>query len=949
MATAVLTTTRPPSMISPEALQNTASWIRDTLDPLIAREGPDIMWPDDCLALQELFQNLQFFPLSKNVIAVTRIHNAVREIAGKATRWPHRLADACDNVIELWERIHGSLEAIRPPLYERGGRLWKISAISDLTRDDMFARWSKQSPNLVDDERAYSHYLDEFEPGHWWINAMLAFRDGIIDCKSTDGGICVDKHGAYAILMKDDDEIASSNPHRFTYRCRPTDKGRYKLTAANFNSRHPIRILRSHSLSSLWAPRAGVRYDGLYRVKGWRQYIPDKEKTKENPQLTWEVEFEREEGQVPMKDVLLSPQAADVDDYREYKRLRRLQREYLRHQAIARLTGEPAPTFVELEKTPSNSKPLPSRAQTMYKDGRIVFPQAITAQSGTTMSMDSAQTLKRSESKRRTPSQSSQVMAPFARHQPIPKPSIPAMLAAVSPTASRPATMSSAHSGTDSSSRPNPFGSAMSPSRQTTGSTTLSSSAPITSQASSSTAKSHSTTSTKRTIAASPMRHVIIASPSSPEAEPETPRKAKQSGRDGTTSLLTTPKSPREGRKPSFLLPFSKSRGHSPPDDVSQASHSSHKLRAMPGSFYTRGESPPSASKTASPHLGDKGSNEERRSSILGHFSRLFDGVEDSSLVYRARKPSPNTSTPLRLNIEHITHNETKRNRQQLHLDEIPVFREVDWSAPTSLERFQNVDTIMMSPCSRPLALRRTITPLSLGRTATESASIGNRSVRSVQSAQQSAPSLQRQPPAAPPADRRAIARARFQRLLQTRPSPFETHEAANRFLKALIRVWPMLSEAEYPDMLVAEPRSKSVSTLDFDGAAATSPTGSAEIAEVEVDGTKDSDYDTEDSEEYDIMSGPAPDPDDYFGSAARSDDGKVIPDMVYDALKIAYKLREHRNERFEKRTIPALGWRGLDEYHAKMRAEDVARVLQARMNRSGGTDELDDLDPFTT
>ncbi len=92
---------------------------------------------------------------------------------------------------------------------------------------------------------------------------MLAFRDGIIDSKTTDGGICADADGAYAILLKDNDEVEGTSQTRFTYRCRPGDKGRYRLTSANDKSGYSVRVLRSHALASLWAPRAGVRYEGL--------------------------------------------------------------------------------------------------------------------------------------------------------------------------------------------------------------------------------------------------------------------------------------------------------------------------------------------------------------------------------------------------------------------------------------------------------------------------------------------------------------------------------------------------------------------------------------------------------------------------------------------------------------------------------------------------------------
>lgn len=93
---------------------------------------------------------------------------------------------------------------------------------------------------------------------------MFAFRDGIIDDKCIDGGICFNELGAYAVVLTDADEEKSPSPDEFTYKCQTGDRGRFRLTAADFRSRNPVRVLRSNNLSSLWAPRAGLRYDGLY-------------------------------------------------------------------------------------------------------------------------------------------------------------------------------------------------------------------------------------------------------------------------------------------------------------------------------------------------------------------------------------------------------------------------------------------------------------------------------------------------------------------------------------------------------------------------------------------------------------------------------------------------------------------------------------------------------------
>ena len=97
----------------------------------------------------------------------------------------------------------------------------------------------------------------------WWISALFAFKDGIIDSADSQGGITADADGAYAILMTHDDEVGGTSPDSFTYRARDGDGGRYRLTAATRESRQGIRILRCHRLQSFWAPAAGVRYDGL--------------------------------------------------------------------------------------------------------------------------------------------------------------------------------------------------------------------------------------------------------------------------------------------------------------------------------------------------------------------------------------------------------------------------------------------------------------------------------------------------------------------------------------------------------------------------------------------------------------------------------------------------------------------------------------------------------------
>lgn len=116
-------------------LRKTSAWIRDILDPLMAREGPNELHPDDVLSLHTIFTELQHHQISLATMQFSRIHLAVSDVCGKATRWPKKLADEADCVVTCLESYYGPLKTIRTPLYEVGGRLHGISEPRHLTRD----------------------------------------------------------------------------------------------------------------------------------------------------------------------------------------------------------------------------------------------------------------------------------------------------------------------------------------------------------------------------------------------------------------------------------------------------------------------------------------------------------------------------------------------------------------------------------------------------------------------------------------------------------------------------------------------------------------------------------------------------------------------------------------------------------------------------------------------
>lgn len=88
-----------PAILSAANLRETAAWIRDVLDPLVAREGPNELHPDDVLTLHTTLLSLQKWPVSKWTLKYSRIGLAIMEICGKATRWPAKLADEADKYI----------------------------------------------------------------------------------------------------------------------------------------------------------------------------------------------------------------------------------------------------------------------------------------------------------------------------------------------------------------------------------------------------------------------------------------------------------------------------------------------------------------------------------------------------------------------------------------------------------------------------------------------------------------------------------------------------------------------------------------------------------------------------------------------------------------------------------------------------------------------------------
>jgi hypothetical protein len=114
-------------------LKAKTSWTRDILDPLVAREGPEVLTLDQLLLITDMLQDLTWNPPDLFTIQASRIHKALMLIIGGATRWPEKIIEKCEAIIKDWEARLGPLKNIGIILYEKEGRLWEVCKPKDLS------------------------------------------------------------------------------------------------------------------------------------------------------------------------------------------------------------------------------------------------------------------------------------------------------------------------------------------------------------------------------------------------------------------------------------------------------------------------------------------------------------------------------------------------------------------------------------------------------------------------------------------------------------------------------------------------------------------------------------------------------------------------------------------------------------------------------------------------
>jgi hypothetical protein len=157
------------SIFNPSYLLSRTRWIRDILDPLIARQGPEALSSSEILHLDDFLRTLLSADLPQADLRYSRLHLAVEAISGGATRWPSGLVERCDLLRESWEgRYRAPLKGWGTLLYEgEGARLGGVCRPADVTREHLLLRWLRQPDAKLNP--AHSRRCGDlgFVPGEW--------------------------------------------------------------------------------------------------------------------------------------------------------------------------------------------------------------------------------------------------------------------------------------------------------------------------------------------------------------------------------------------------------------------------------------------------------------------------------------------------------------------------------------------------------------------------------------------------------------------------------------------------------------------------------------------------------------------------------------------------------------------------------------------------------------
>ncbi|KAJ4375503.1 hypothetical protein N0V86_007035 [Didymella sp. IMI 355093] len=154
--------------------------------------------------------------------------------------------------------------------------------------------------------------------GQWWPSQLCAVRDGIHG--AAQGGIYGDKEqGAYSVILSSGgyhdkdfgDTIEYSGTEGSNFQIKAATQS--MITSAKLSNH--IRVLRSSQLpkSNKYRPEAGLRYDGLYQIKSYKEIDLEKQ--------DYLFHLERVPGQQPIRSEgpMKRPTVFEVQEYERCK------------------------------------------------------------------------------------------------------------------------------------------------------------------------------------------------------------------------------------------------------------------------------------------------------------------------------------------------------------------------------------------------------------------------------------------------------------------------------------------------------------------------------------------------------------------------------------------------------------------------------------------------------
>ncbi|KAL8686864.1 MAG: hypothetical protein Q9218_006808 [Villophora microphyllina] len=305
--------------LSKEDLLAHSRYIRNALAPRIAKDH-DLLSGNQALDLtnvRSVLDQLSGTPMTTEVLRFSRIERALQRIVqASGVGWPPDIVIKAETLLARWEELLGPLQRVQRDLWAAGNRLEGLIKPRDWLSRESVHQYPPDTPAWItkpnhDPARAHKEGHSRFQVGDWWLNCAAACRDGIVD--NPNYHITADEDVAYAMAMTLNSETSSFNDESFSYKPHPNDPALFKLMATiNGEQRKVVRVLRSWKLQSPLAPSAGIRYDG-YSVK--------LDNSSEDDESPWRYTFhlKREPGQESIDKALTIPNAAQLDDWNDYK------------------------------------------------------------------------------------------------------------------------------------------------------------------------------------------------------------------------------------------------------------------------------------------------------------------------------------------------------------------------------------------------------------------------------------------------------------------------------------------------------------------------------------------------------------------------------------------------------------------------------------------------------